>query len=100
MAKKSMIERDKKRQKLILKYAAKRADLKARRKVAVDFEETLSIQSQLQDLPKNSSPSRWHNRCLVTGRPKGYFRQFGLSRHVLREMAHQGLLPGVTKSSW
>ena len=100
MAKKSMIERDQKRQKLILKYAAKRASLKAKRKNALNFEETLSIQSQLQDLPKNSSPSRWHNRCLVTGRPKGYFRQFGLSRHVLREMAHKGLLPGVTKSSW
>ena len=100
MAKKSMIERDKKRQKLILKYAAKRADLKAQRKTAVDFEQKLAIQSQLQDLPKNSSPSRWHNRCLVTGRPKGYFRQFGLSRHVLREIANEGLLPGVTKSSW
>ena len=100
MAKKSMIERDKKRQKLILKYAAKRADLKAQRKTAVDFEQKLAIQSQLQDLPKNSSPSRWHNRCLLTGRPKGYFRQFGLSRHVLREMANEGLLPGVTKSSW
>lgn len=95
-----MIERDKKRQQLILKYSAKRADLKAQRKAAVDFEDILAIQSKLQDLPKNSSPSRWHNRCLLTGRPKGYFRQFGLSRHVVREMAHKGLLPGVTKSSW
>ena len=100
MAKTSMIERDLKRQKLIIKYAAKRASLKAQLKGAVDFEDKLKFQGQLQDLPKNSSPSRWKNRCLVTGRPKGYFRHFGLSRHVLREMAHQGLLPGVTKSSW
>lgn len=54
----------------------------------------------LQKLPKNSSRSRLHNRCIVTGRPKGYYRFFGLSRHVLREMAHEGFLPGVTKSSW
>nr|UXD06471.1 ribosomal protein S14 [Eutreptiella sp. CCMP1594] len=57
-------------------------------------------QRMLQKLPKNSSRSRLHNRCIVTGRPKGYYRFFGLSRHVLREMAHEGLLPGVTKSSW
>ena len=100
MAKKSMIERDKKRQKLISKYAAKRADLKQKMKTAVSFEDKLNYQRSLQNLPNNSSPTRLHNRCLVTGRPKGYFRHFGLSRHVLREMAHQGLLPGVTKSSW
>ena len=100
MAKASMIERDLKRQKLILKNAAKRESLKLQLNGAVDFEEKLKYSSQLQDLPKNSSPSRWKNRCLVTGRPKGYFRHFGLSRHVFREMAHQGLLPGVTKSSW
>ena len=100
MAKKSMIERDKKRRKLFLKYSSKRKSLKAQMKQAVSFEEKLKYQSDLQKLPKNSSPTRLHNRCLVTGRPKGYFRHFGLSRHVLREMAHQGLLPGVTKSSW
>lgn len=100
MAKKSMIERDKKRQKLILKYSAKRALLKKQMKEAVNFEEKLTLQRALQNLPNNSSPTRLHNRCFITGRPKGYFRHFGLSRHVLREMAHKGLLPGVTKSSW
>lgn len=100
MAKKSMIERDKKRQKLIVKYSAKREALKLKIKNSVEFEDILKYHGELQNLPKNSSPTRFHNRCLVTGRPKGYFRYFGLSRHVLREMAHEGLLPGVTKSSW
>lgn len=100
MAKRSMIERDKKRQKLVRKYAEKRALLKKNMAEATNFEDKLMFQRALQNLPNNSSPTRLHNRCLVTGRPKGYFRHFGLSRHVLREMAHQGLLPGVTKSSW
>ena len=100
MAKKSMIQREQKRQKLVLKYVSKRAYLKSKMKEVVHFEEKLDYHRQLQNLPKNSSATRLHNRCSVTGRPKGYSRFFGLSRHVLREMAHEGLLPGVSKSSW
>ncbi|MEG3435563.1 30S ribosomal protein S14 [Pannus brasiliensis CCIBt3594] len=100
MAKKSMIEREKKRDLLREKYAAKRAELKEQFRTAEDFEEKLAIHQQLQELPRNSSPVRHRNRCKVTGRPRGYYRDFGLSRNVLREWAHQGLLPGVVKSSW
>ena len=100
MAKKSMIQRELKRQRLVMKYAEKRADLKKQIKEEQFLKEKLSLHRKLQQLPKDSSPVRLHNRCLITGRPKGYFRDFGLSRHVLREMAHEGLLPGVTKSSW
>ena len=89
MAKKSMIARDKKRAKLIEKYAAKRAELKA----AGDYD-------GLALLPKNSSPSRLKNRCAETGRPRGYMRRFGLSRIAFREHASKGEIPGVTKSSW
>ncbi len=89
MAKESMKARERKRQKLVDKYAAKRAKLKAEG----DWE-------GLQKLPKNSSPVRLHNRCSLTGRPKGYMRQFGVSRITFREMASQGLIPGVKKASW
>ena len=84
-----MKAREVKRQKLVARYAAKRAALKA----AGDYE-------GLQKLPKNSSPTRLHNRCKLTGRPKGYMRQFGISRVTFREMANYGLIPGVTKASW
>jgi small subunit ribosomal protein S14 len=100
MAKKSMIERDKKRAKLIAKYAPKRQELKEAFESATSQSEKLAIHRQLQQLPRNSAPSRHRNRCWVTGRPRGYYRDFGLSRHQLREMAHEGLLPGVVKSSW
>ena len=100
MAKKSMVEREKKRQTLVLKYATKRSSLKAEISEATFFEEKLNLHRQLQHLPRNSSKVRLHNRCLLTGRPKGYFRDFGISRHVLREMVHECLLPGVTKASW
>lgn len=89
MAKESMKAREVKRAKLIQKYAAKRAELKA----AGDY-------IGLQNLPKNSSPVRIHNRCKLTGRPKGYMRQFGISRINFREMASSGLIPGVKKASW
>lgn len=89
MAKKSMIARDVKRHKMIDKYAAKRAELKA----AGDAE-------GLALLPRNSSPSRRKNRCAETGRPRGYMRQFGLSRISFREHASKGEIPGVTKASW
>ena len=100
MAKKSMIQRELKRQRLVMKYAKKRETLKQQIKEASSLKEKLMLHRKLQQLPRNSSFVRLHNRCLVTGRPKGYYRDFGLSRHVLREMAHQGLLPGVQKSSW
>lgn len=89
MAKESIKAREVKRAKMVAKYAAKRAELKAQG----DYE-------ALQKLPKNASPVRLHNRCKLTGRPKGYMRQFGISRINFREMANNGLIPGVTKASW
>lgn len=100
MAKKSMIERDRKRSLLVTKYATKRESLKQAIKIALSMEDKFILHRQLQNLPRNSAPSRLHNRCSLTGRPRGYFRDFGLSRHVLREYASEGLLPGVTKASW
>ena len=100
MAKKSMVEREKKRIKLYKKYANRRADLLKDYKNEEDFNLKLELHFKLQKLPRNSSKTRIQNRCWKTGRPRGVFRDFGLSRHVFREMAHQGLLPGVTKSSW
>jgi small subunit ribosomal protein S14 len=100
MAKKSMIEREKKRDHLIAKYADKRAELKEKMRTAETLAEKIEIQRQIQRLPRNSAPSRHRNRCWATGRPRGYYRDFGLSRNVLREWAHEGLLPGVVKSSW
>ena len=89
MAKESMKAREAKRRKLVAKYAAKRAELKA----AGDY-------AGLQALPLNASPVRLHNRCKMSGRPKGYMRQFGISRIDFREMASAGLIPGVKKASW
>ena len=100
MAKKSMIEREKKRIKLYKKYALKRSNLLQQYKNEENFNLKLELHSKLQKLPRNSAKTRIRNRCWKTGRPRGYFRDFGISRHVLREMAHQCLLPGVTKSSW
>lgn len=100
MAKKSMIAREKKRRALVEKYARKRAQFKQDLRVATSIREVISIHRQFQQLPRNSAPVRLHNRCVQTGRPKGFYRDFGLSRHVLREMAHQCLLPGVRKASW
>jgi len=89
MAKKSSIIRDQKRQKMIKQYAAKRAELKA-----------LGDLDGLAKLPRNSSPTRWKNRCSETGRARGYMRTFGLSRLSFREHAVKGEIPGVTKASW
>ena len=100
MAKKSMIARETKRQKLVQKYAAKRSQFKQELRDATSIREVVLIHRQFQGLPRNSAPVRLHNRCTKTGRPKGFYRDFGLSRHVLREMAHQCLLPGVRKASW
>lgn len=100
MAKKSMIEREKKRIRLEKKYSLKRTNLLTEYKAADSFVNKLEIHSKIQQLPRNSAKTRIRNRCWKTGRPRGVFRDFGLSRHVVREMAHQCLLPGVTKSSW
>ena len=100
MAKKSMIQRELKRQRLVMRYAQRREELKQQILDTSILREKLILHRKLQKLPKNSSSVRLNNRCMITGRPKGYYRDFGLSRHVLREMAHEGLLPGVTKSSW
>lgn len=100
MAKKSMVEREKKRSRLVEKYAAKRESLKEEFRLAGSPIEKLEIHRKIQQLPRNSAPNRKRNRCWLTGRPRGYYRDFGLSRNVLREWAHQGLLPGVVKSSW
>jgi small subunit ribosomal protein S14 len=100
MAKKSMVERDKKRAKLVEKYASKREELKEQFENATSQQEKMAIHRQIQQLPRNSAPTRQRNRCWATGRPRGYYRDFGLCRNSLREMAHQGLLPGVVKSSW
>jgi len=100
MAKKSMIEREKKRIKLNNKYKIKRQNLLKQYQTTEDFNLKLDIHSKIQKLPRNSAKIRIRNRCWKTGRPRGYYRDFGVSRHVLREMAHQCLLPGVTKSSW
>ena len=95
-----MIEREKKRIKLHKKYAFKRSDLLKQYQNEENFNLKLELHSKLQKLPRNSAKTRIRNRCWKTGRPRGFFRDFGVSRHVLREMAHQCLLPGVTKSSW
>ena len=95
-----MIEREKKRQKIVAKYADKRQALLEDFYNAESQVEKLEIHRQIQRLPRSSSRTRLHNRCWVTGRPRGYYRDFGLSRNVLREWAHEGLLPGVVKSSW
>jgi len=100
MAKKSMIEREKKRIKLERKYALKRFTLLHKYQKEDNFHLKIELHSKLQKLPRNSAKTRIRNRCWKTGRPRGVFRDFGLSRHVFREMAHQCLLPGVTKSSW
>jgi small subunit ribosomal protein S14 len=89
MAKKSVIARERKRARLVAKYAAKRKALKE----AGDYD-------ALDKLPRNASPVRMHNRCLLTGRPKGYMRKFGICRVKFRQMALDGKIPGVTKASW
>lgn len=95
MAKKSMIARDVKRAKLAEKYAVKRAELKAR----INAGDVEAVE-ELNKLPKNASPVRKRNRCQIDGRPRGYMREFGISRVKFRQLAGAGLIPGVTKSSW
>ena len=99
MAKESMKAREVKRAKVAKKYAAKRAALKQVINTGTP-EEAYEAARKLQALPLNSNPIRMHNRCKLTGRPKGYIRLFGISRIQFREMASQGLIPGVKKASW
>lgn len=101
MAKKSAIDKNLKREKLVKKYAAKRARLKA---MAMDenlpLEERFKARLKLAELPRNSAPNRLRNRCQVTGRPRGYYRKLKMSRIALRELGAQGMIPGMVKSSW
>lgn len=101
MAKKSMVEREKKRQRLVQKHAAKRAALKA---VVTDqsapIEDRFKATLKLAEMPRNSSEVRLHNRCELTGRPKAYYRKLQLSRIMLRELGSFGQIPGLVKSSW
>ena len=101
MAKKSMIAREAKRQALVEKYAAKRAELK---EIASDesrpMEERFKARLKLAELPRNSAAVRLHNRCKVTGRPKAYYRKLQMSRIALRDLASKGEIPGMVKSSW
>ncbi len=101
MAKKSAIARNKKRERLVEKHAAKRAELKAiLRNPETTDEDFYAAQKKLTKLPRNSSAVRLRNRCSVTGRPRAYIRKFGLSRITFRELASKGQIPGVTRSSW
>ncbi|WP_310626899.1 30S ribosomal protein S14 [Limnohabitans sp.] len=101
MAKQALIERELKRDRLVAKYAAKHTELRA---IANDFkrsdEERAAARLGLQKLPRNANPTRQRNRCAITGRPRGTFRQFGLGRAKIRELAFQGNIPGITKASW
>ena len=101
MAKMSAVERNKKRQRLVNRYAAKRAALKAiADDKSVSAEDRFNAYQKLSKLPRNASPTRLHNRCEVTGRPKAYYRRFKVSRIALRELASSGQIPGMVKSSW
>jgi small subunit ribosomal protein S14 len=100
MAKQSMIQREYKRERLIIKYANKRTNLREALKTSTSYKERLELYKKIGKIPKNSAPARHRNRCWATGRSRAFYRDFGLSRHVLREMAHEGMIPGLTKSSW
>jgi len=95
-----MIQREEKRERLIVKYAIKRNTIKLQFKRTKVYQEKLDLLKKLESLPRNSAPTRHRNRCWVTGRSRGFYKDFGLSRHVLREMAHEGLIPGLKKASW
>ncbi|MEM1344227.1 MAG: 30S ribosomal protein S14 [Pseudomonadota bacterium] len=101
MAKVSMVEREKKRQRLVAQYAGRRARLKEiASNTDLPMEERFQARMKLAQLPRNSSPSRLHNRCQVTGRPKAYYRKLKMSRIALRDLASRGEIPGMVKSSW
>ena len=101
MAKKSAIEKNNKRRRLVAKYAGKRAALRAMAKDASQPpEERFKARLKLNELPKNGAATRLRNRCAVSGRPRGFYRKFGISRIALRELGSKGQLPGIVKSSW
>lgn len=101
MAKKSAVERNQKRARLAKRYAAKRAELKAiARNQELPVDERFAAQLKLAALPRNAAPSRVRNRCEVTGRPRGFYRKLRMSRIALRELASNGMVPGMVKSSW
>ncbi len=101
MAKQSIIQRELKREKLVARYAKKRAELKAIvRNINSSDDERVAAQAKLNAMPRDSSPSRLRSRCSVTGRPRGVYRKFGLGRNKLRESAMKGEIPGLTKASW
>lgn len=101
MAKTSSVEKNNRRKRLAKKYAGKRARLKAiAQNKALAMEERFAAQLKLAQLPRNSSPNRVRNRCEITGRPRAYYRKVKMSRLALRELANQGLIPGMVKSSW
>jgi len=101
MAKLSLINREKKRRATVAKYAARRAELlSVARSPRASDEDKEAARLRLQKLPRDASPTRMRNRCSLTGRPRGYFRKFGLARNKLRELAMRGEIPGITKASW
>ena len=101
MAKTALINREEKRAKMVVKYAARRAELTAQiNNTKLSDEERMSARFKLQQLPRDSSPVRQRNRCALTGRPRGVFSKFGLGRMKLREAAFRGEVPGLTKASW
>ncbi len=100
MAKKSMLERELKRKNLVLRFSKKREILLKELKKVNSLDEIFELNQKIQKLPRNSSKIRIRNRCWKTGRPRGYFKFFGLCRNALRELAHNCFLPGITKSSW
>ncbi len=101
MAKTNMVERERRREKLVKQYAAKRAQLKELiRSPKTSPEERAAAQVKLQKLPRDASPSRLRNRCNITGRSRGVFRKFGLTRHKVREVMNRGEIPGLGKASW
>ena len=101
MAKKSMVNRELKRQRTVAKYAAKRAELKKKMSDQnLSLEDRMEARAKFNALPRDASPSRQRNRCEVSGRPHGYYRKFGLARNKLREAAMRGDIPGLVKASW
>ena len=101
MAKKSSIEKNNRRRRLVKKFAAKRLELlTVANDMTKEMEERFEARVKLAELPRNSAPTRVRNRCEITGRPRAYYRKVKMSRLALREMAHQGFIPGMTKSSW
>lgn len=100
MAKKALIEKQERREKMVAKYAKKHDEIKAKMSVNATPDERMDAMKKLAKLPRNSNPTRLHNRCSITGRSRGYSRMFGLCRQQVRTMASEGKLPGVRKSSW